>query len=177
MSVVWQRVTTRVGALALAATESGVCFASLGSAERAQERLRAWVAEHEGGAALVRGESAPLVDALERVRAYAEGRESRFDELRLDLRGTPFQLAVWSALRAIPLGETRTYGELARALGRPGAARAVGRANGANPVPLIVPCHRVVAQAGLGGFTGGIEHKVRLLEHEGALRPRLPFPS
>ena len=92
-------------------------------------------------------------------------------DLDLDLRGTPFQLRVWDELQRIPQGEVRTYGELAASLGQPGAGRAVGGANGRNPIPLIVPCHRVVASDGLGGFTGGLEWKERLLAHEGVLLP------
>ena len=86
----------------------------------------------------------------------------------LDLRGTPFQLEVWEALRTIPRGETRTYTEVAAAVSRPRAVRAVGRACGANPVALLVPCHRVVATGGLGGYAGGLERKQALLELEGA---------
>lgn len=91
----------------------------------------------------------------------------------LDLtHGTPFQQAVWQAMTAIPAGETRTYGELARAIRRPRAGRAVGQACGANPVPVLVPCHRVLAVGGrLGGFSGGLDWKRRLLAREG-VRPR-----
>jgi len=89
----------------------------------------------------------------------------------LDLtRGTPFQQAVWQAMTAIPAGETRTYGELARAIRRPRAVRAVGRACGANPVPVLVPCHRVLAAGGrLGGFSAGLDWKRRLLAREGVM--------
>lgn len=88
-------------------------------------------------------------------------------DVPLDLRGTPFQLSVWAETRQIPYRETRSYGEIARRLGRPGAARAVGAALGANPIPVIVPCHRVVGRDGaLVGFGGGLELKRRLLEIE-----------
>ena len=89
----------------------------------------------------------------------------------LDLRGTPFRLRVWQALREIPRGQVRTYGEIARALGAPGASRAVGGANGANPIPVVVPCHRVVARTGLGGFSGPMEWKQGLLMLEGVCLP------
>jgi methylated-DNA-[protein]-cysteine S-methyltransferase len=97
----------------------------------------------------------------------------------LDLRGSPFQLSVWRALMGIPFGEVRTYGELAGALGHPGAARAVGAANGRNPVAILIPCHRVVAAGGrLGGYGGGLEVKRWLLTHEAGhgplLRPTAP---
>jgi len=88
-------------------------------------------------------------------------------ELPIDPRGSGFQRLVWDQLRAIPYGTTRTYGELARALGRPSASRAVGTANGANPISIIVPCHRVIARTGaLTGYAGGIAAKRWLLEHE-----------
>jgi len=83
------------------------------------------------------------------------------------LEGTDFQKAVWNALKKIPRGQTRTYGEIAAAIGRPGAVRAVGTACGANPVPLFIPCHRVVAKNGLGGFGSGLPWKKLLLELEG----------
>jgi O-6-methylguanine DNA methyltransferase len=91
----------------------------------------------------------------------------------LDLTsGTPFQKAVWEAMTAIPAGKTRTYGGIARAICRPRAVRAVGQACGANPVPVLVPCHRVLAAGGrLGGFSGGLDWKLRLLEREGVIPP------
>lgn len=103
------------------------------------------------------------------VRRYFEGRRTTF-RLPLDWSdATEFQRRVWSALREIPYGETLTYGDLARRIGWPGAARAVGGAVGANPIPLIVPCHRVVAGGGLGGYSapGGAAVKRRLLDFEG----------
>jgi methylated-DNA-[protein]-cysteine S-methyltransferase len=103
---------------------------------------------------------------------YFAGTRREFD-LRLAPEGTPFERSVWEELRRIPFGETRSYGEIAQAIGRPGAARAVGRANGANPIPIVVPCHRVIgADGSLTGFGGGLEAKSRLLEIEGR---RLPF--
>jgi len=85
------------------------------------------------------------------------------------ISGTDFQKSVWSELKKIPRGQTRTYGEIAEAIGRPRAVRAVGTACGANPVPLFIPCHRVVAQNGLGGFGAGLPWKILLLKTEGAL--------
>ncbi|HEX4495538.1 MAG TPA: methylated-DNA--[protein]-cysteine S-methyltransferase [Thermoanaerobaculia bacterium] len=103
---------------------------------------------------------------------YFAGQRQDFD-LTLAPKGTEFELSVWEQLRRIPFGETRSYGEIAQAIGRPGAARAVGRANGANPIPIVVPCHRVIGSDGsLTGFGGGLEAKSRLLEIEGK---RLPF--
>ena len=102
---------------------------------------------------------------------YFAGERREFD-LALAPQGTPFERAVWAELAKIPFGETRSYGEIARILGRPGAARAVGRANGANPIPIVVPCHRVIGADGtLTGFGGGLDAKSRLLELEGAALP------
>lgn len=100
------------------------------------------------------------------LEEYFAGRRRRFD-LVLAPVGTPFQRRVWEALAAIPYGETRSYGEVARSLGRPEASRAVGAANGANPLPIVIPCHRVVGSNGsLTGFGGGLETKAALLELE-----------
>ena len=122
-----------------------------------------------GVSALARGH---LEAARAALADYFAGRAPQLPAL--DLRGSPFQLQVWRALLQIPFGEMRTYGELAEALGRPGAARAVGAANGRNPVAILVPCHRVVAAGGrLGGFSGGLEVKRRLLAHEAGHGPLL----
>jgi methylated-DNA-[protein]-cysteine S-methyltransferase len=108
----------------------------------------------------------PFGAVIEQLDAYFRGELTAFD-LPLDLHGTPFQRSVWARLRAIPYGETRTYGELAEELGKPGASRAVGLANGKNPVGVIVPCHRVVgANGSLTGYGGGLSRKQRLLDLE-----------
>lgn len=118
----------------------------------------------------------PFGEAIAQLDAYFAGRLQRFD-LALAPEGTPFQLEVWSALTTIPYGKTVSYGELARRLGRPAATRAVGAANGRNPIPIVIPCHRVVgADGALTGFGGGLAIKRRLLEIEagspGGLRKR-----
>jgi len=101
------------------------------------------------------------------LRDYFAGTLHAFD-LPLAPRGTPFQLAVWNALLEVPWGETISYAELARRVGKPSAVRAVGAANGANPIPVIIPCHRVIGSNGsLTGYGGGIERKQWLLAHEG----------
>ncbi|WP_405765765.1 methylated-DNA--[protein]-cysteine S-methyltransferase [Streptomyces sp. NBC_00080] len=110
-------------------------------------------------------------DAEEQLKAYFSG-ELREFSLELRLHGTPFQRSVWDGLRKIPYGETRTYGELAEALGNPTASRAVGLANGRNPIGIIVPCHRVIgAGGGLTGYGGGLDRKRRLLDFEGGTAP------
>ena len=105
-------------------------------------------------------------DAVEQLQAYFAGELREFD-LRLEMHGTDFQRRVWNALRTIPYGETRSYGEIAQQIGSPTAFRAVGLANGHNPVAVIVPCHRVIgANGNLTGFGGGLERKSALLELE-----------
>jgi methylated-DNA-[protein]-cysteine S-methyltransferase len=109
----------------------------------------------------------PLIRETGRQLAEYFTRSRRAFDLPLDLRGTAFQLDVWHALLRIPYGETRCYSQLAVELGRPGAARAVGAANGSNPVSIIVPCHRVIAAGGgLGGYGGGLDRKKFLLDLE-----------
>ncbi len=161
------RVDSPIGGLQLASTEHGLAHLAL---PRAGGRgLAGWLTRFAPGA---RREAAfaPNRDAIRQILEYLEGKRTQF-ELPLDLRGTPFQCAVWTALLEIPYGQTRSYGDVASALGRPGAMRAVGSANGANPVPLIVPCHRVIAAGGkLGGYGGGVDLKRRLLAMEQSVR-------
>ena len=165
----WVPAADELDRVLVAASARGICYLALDPAT-ALAGLRAWAQRHAPRCAL-REEPRPLAAAVEQLRLYFAGRLQRF-ELALDLRGTAFQRAVWSELRAIPFGTTRTYGELAARLGRPGAARAVGLAAGANPVPVIVPCHRLLARAGLGGFSAGVERKRVLLALEGVLAGR-----
>lgn len=160
-------VETPIGALRLLATDRGLAFLALPRA--AGGGLTGWLARMAPGAR--REEAfAPLRDAARQLAEYLAGKRTGFD-LPLDLRGTPFQRAVWGALQAIPYGETRSYADVARAVGRPHAVRAVGTANGANPVALVVPCHRVIQSGGrLGGYGGGLELKRRLLAMEQSVR-------
>ena len=107
-----------------------------------------------------------LQEAYRQLTAYFSGTRRTFD-LPLSPRGTPFQTAVWQALCAIPYGETRTYGEIAAAVGKPSACRAVGMANHNNPIPIFIPCHRVIGRNGtLTGYAGGLERKGKLLHLE-----------
>ena len=108
-----------------------------------------------------------FAEAEQQLKAYFAGELTEFT-LQLRLDGTPFQRTVWDELRRIPYGETRSYGQLADALGKPAASRAVGLANGKNPIGILVPCHRVVgADGSLTGYGGGLERKQRLLDFEG----------
>ncbi len=102
------------------------------------------------------------------IDAYFAGDHARLDSLQIETGGTDFQRQLWRSLRTIPAGQTVSYGELARTLGRPDASRAVGQANGANPISIVVPCHRVIgSNASLTGYGGGVARKRWLLQHEG----------
>lgn len=124
---------------------------------------------HGGGGGGARAAGEPVEEMSRAIDDYFAGDLSALDDLPVDLGGrTPFSVAVLSALRAVPAGALTSYGRLAAEVGRPLAARAVGAAVGANPVPIVVPCHRVVAGDGsLGGFSGGLDVKRWLLAHEG----------
>lgn len=127
------------------------------------------------------GELAPDAgsDVVAQLDEWFAGTRTAFD-LRIALQGTPFQRRVWAELQRIPYGATTTYGALAAALGKPGAARAVGAAAGRNPVPIIVPCHRLVGTTSLTGYAGGLATKAALLAHEAhvvATRAGIPQPG
>jgi methylated-DNA-[protein]-cysteine S-methyltransferase len=151
-----------VGRLYIAATKHGLSNLGMGRTERAFGRE----VEHQHGAAPVRDDAglAPLRDEL---RRFLRGERRRLS-VPLDLvRLTDFQRRVLQATARIPAGTLVSYGDIARRVGQPGAARAVGQALGANPIPIVIPCHRVVASAGIGGFTGGLHLKRALLALEG----------
>ncbi|GAA3962109.1 methylated-DNA--[protein]-cysteine S-methyltransferase [Actinomadura viridis] len=123
------------------------------------------------------GGATPFGAVAEQLAAYFAGELTEFD-LPLAMRGTPFQQRVWAALREIPYGETVSYGRLAEEIGSPGASRAVGLANGRNPISVIVPCHRVVgASGGLTGYGGGLERKRHLLDFERRVRGTSASPA
>lgn len=166
MSLYYATTDSPFGPLVLVATPAGLCRVGLPGEHRAS--LEAWAARWVGPEPLEEN-PAVLSEAVTQLREYFSRIRREFD-LPLDLRGTPFQRRVWEELRRVPYGQTVAYGELARRVGRPGAARAVGRAVGANPVPIIVPCHRVVgADGSLVGYGGGLEIKAALLRLEGVL--------
>ena len=130
-----------------------------------EPRMLRLLAQHYGATPLINGRAPAAVRAA--VEAYFSGAVEALGGLTVATGGTAFQHEVWAALRAIPAGETRTYGQLAAAIGRPKAVRAAGLANGQNPVALIVPCHRVIGANGtLTGYAGGLERKRWLLDHE-----------
>ena len=154
--------STEMGWVAILASPEGLLAVTL-PAESADEARRMLGTRAEGAVP----SHDRLTNSVERFKDYYNGRTVSFPE-KLDLSGaTPFRRAVWEKTRLIPYGETRSYLWLARQIGKPEAARAVGQALGRNPLPVIVPCHRVVASDGtLGGFTGGLELKRQLLRLE-----------
>ena len=159
------RVESPIGELRLASTAAGLAFLELPHSNG--NGFTGWLRRWAPGARVEDG-FAPNQNAAKQLLEYLAGKRRGFD-LALDLRGTDFQLAVWRALCAIPYGETISYAEQARRIGHPNAPRAVGAANGANPVAIVVPCHRVVnADGKLGGYGGGLELKARLLALERA---------
>jgi len=124
--------------------------------------------DHRGGPPL-RGvpDATPFASVRSALERYFAGERESFEDVRLELEGTPFQRRVWQGLSKIPYGQSISYGELARRIGKPSAARAVGLANGRNPISIVVPCHRVIGASGsLTGYGGGLEAKRRLLELE-----------
>jgi methylated-DNA-[protein]-cysteine S-methyltransferase len=124
------------------------------------------------GTGVVDDDAAGRSAVAARLRDYFAGDLDALDDVDVDLVGTPFQCSVWELLRTIPAGSTRSYLDIAVAVGRPTAPRAVGNAVGSNPVPVVVPCHRVITSAGgLGGFGGGLDRKRWLLGHEAAGAP------
>lgn len=159
-------IETPAGAFWVAAKDGALVAAGFAeAAPRLLARLEARFGPVESSEA---PDPAGAVTALHR---FLSGDPAGLESLRVDLGGTPFQRDVWAALRAIPAGTTTTYGELARRIGRPRAVRAVGAANGANPVSIVVPCHRVVGKDGLRGYAGGLARKEWLLAHERAVTP------
>ena len=139
------------------------------------DRMHRLLQTHYGRVELVEGRE--VLGVRERLARYFDGDLDAFDGLPLRTNGTPFQLAVWAALCAIPPGTITSYGALAKVLGTPTGARAVGLANGANPIAIVVPCHRVIgADGSLTGYGGGLERKAWLLRHEG-IRLRSPRAS
>ncbi len=155
-----------VGPVWIATTPTGICAVRLGDGRA--EDFFAWLTKRISPEPPDEDPEA-LALALTQLREYFARTRREFD-LPLDVRGTPFQRAVWDAVARIPYGATTTYGEIARRIGRPRAARAVGGANSANPLPILIPCHRVIGASGsLIGYAAGLKVKAALLRLEDAL--------
>jgi AraC family transcriptional regulator, regulatory protein of adaptative response / methylated-DNA-[protein]-cysteine methyltransferase len=161
----WATANTTLGDVLLAAGQAGVCWLSFGSDPVV-------LSAYFRAAQLVQ-RGAFVTVLIDRVVAAIEAPSSAMQTIPLDLAGTPFQHRVWEELRAIPCGETRSYGDIAVALGSASASRAVGAANAANKVAVLVPCHRIVAaDGGLGGYAWGLDIKAELLRRECEAVPR-----
>ena len=164
-------VTSPVGPLFLATSVRGLVALEFDKRLPGQQTIRPNPRDLRAESKKVRFEDSAheLAAYVRELEEYFAGTRRAFD-FPLDLRGTDFQIACWRALLAIPYGETRTYADVARAVGRPQGFRAVGMANNRNPVAIVVPCHRVIASDGtLCGYGGGLDIKRKLLELEGAL--------
>jgi AraC family transcriptional regulator of adaptative response/methylated-DNA-[protein]-cysteine methyltransferase len=166
--IAYATVASPLGRLLVAATAKGVCFVSLGETDA--PLVAALEAEFPKAEVIVRDESA-IAPALDDLVAHLEGKTPHLD-LPLDVRATAFQRRVWQELMAIPPSETRSYSEIAAALGLPKGQRAVGRACATNPVAIVVPCHRALREDGhLGGYRWGLERKAALLRREAGVVP------
>jgi methylated-DNA-[protein]-cysteine S-methyltransferase len=158
MTYLFRKMFSPVGELTLVASDTGLTAILWENDDPDRVRL---------GAMIEGGDDPILTEAERQLRAYFAGTLTSFT-VPLDFQGTDFQKSVWAALLTIPFGETRSYGEIARQIGRPSASRAVGAANGRNPISIIAPCHRVIGSNGaLTGFAGGLEAKAFLLGIEG----------
>jgi AraC family transcriptional regulator of adaptative response/methylated-DNA-[protein]-cysteine methyltransferase len=169
VAVTW--LPSPIGPLVAGATARGVCLLEFGAEQRLEGQVAA--VRRDFGLPVFPGGNEHLERLRSELEGYFAGTTHRFF-VPLDLRGTPFQRRVWTALLSIPYGETRSYQDVAAAIGRPAAVRAVGRANGSNRIAIVVPCHRVVNKSGaLGGYGGGLRRKEYLL---GLERARGPAP-
>jgi methylated-DNA-[protein]-cysteine S-methyltransferase len=154
-AVSYTKIESPVGKLLLGADAQGLRVVSFESSKRATPVQPEW-----------NEDKAPFAEVIRQLQAYFDGELREFD-LPLAPKGTEFQLRVWQSLRAIPYGETLSYAQLAQKIGNPKAVRAVGLANGSNPIPIIIPCHRVIGSDGsLTGFGGGLPTKKKLLALE-----------
>jgi AraC family transcriptional regulator, regulatory protein of adaptative response / methylated-DNA-[protein]-cysteine methyltransferase len=163
MKIKYTITPSPIGKILIAQSGEGLCAIQIRSSEAELVRT---LRSRFSAAAIVRDDQAlaPLRSAVLKMVA---GRQPR-GKVAVDLSGTPFQRSVWNELRRIPAGQTRSYGEVARAIGKPTAFRAVAQACGANPLPVLIPCHRVIAaDGGIGGYTGGLHIKKALLGAEG----------
>jgi len=164
MNIDYAIVSSPLGWLLVAASNRGLCVVSFGPSAATLESGLA----RQFPDSILRRDDASLTPMVAMLLAYLEGQESRLD-LPIDVSATPLQAEVWQALRAIPYGETRSYGEVARAIASPATAQEVAHACVSNPIALVVPCHRVVrADGSLAGYRWGAGRKRRLLQREGA---------
>ena len=162
MEITYTTSDCPLGRLLVASTSKGLCMVSIAKSDRDLEsRLKT-----SFPSARIERDDRGMSKMMTAVKRRMAGKDLD-EKMSLDLHGTPFQVEVWKEMLRIPAGKTKSYAEVARNIGRPKAFRAVAQACGANPIPVVVPCHRVVASKGLGGYTGGIDRKIFLLKDEG----------
>jgi methylated-DNA-[protein]-cysteine S-methyltransferase len=165
MELLLDRVASPIGTITI--ISDGALLRAL-EFEDYEDRMRRLLRIHVGD--YTTKESRNPGGVSDRMRAYFAGDLAAIEDIAVETGGTPFQREVWTALRLIPAGSTTSYGELAKTIGRPNAVRAVGMANGSNPIPIVVPCHRVIGSDGtLTGYGGGLPRKRWLLAHEGVV--------
>jgi O-6-methylguanine DNA methyltransferase len=169
--IVWSQMDSPIGPLTLVASHHGLCHLDFSKKSAPTVGIQIWLNQWFNHPRLEKNDQA-LLPYVEQLDQYFRGERRRFD-VPIDLYGTPFQKLVWRHLRTIPYGEVRTYKDVAQAIGAPKAVRAVGGANNKNPVPIIIPCHRVIGSNGsLVGYGGGLHIKEYLLTLEGWLKPK-----
>jgi len=174
LALVLDRLETPIGEMQVVADEEGNLRATYWTDGKAG--LEGWLEGRYGKRGYRLERVSGGLDLTREIARYFAGEVTAIDELPVKTEGTAFQQEVWRELRRIPCGTTISYGELAKRIGRPAAVRAVGTANGSNPVGVVVPCHRVIGSDGsLTGYGGGIERKLWLLRHEGAVAARTLF--
>lgn len=170
--IVYRNLNSPLGQMIAGATDKGICFLEWhdrGGVERIKQRI-----EKRYKMPLVEGNNQHLDQLEKELMDYFSEKLKKFD-VKIDVTGTPFEKRVWAQLFQIPYGETKSYGQIAEHLGKPGAQRAVGRANGANYLSLVIPCHRVVeANGNLRGYGGKLWRKRYLLELEAGFKPNIP---
>ena len=160
-------IATPLGEMLALASDDGLCALEFMGSDKRLTRLDVRLQRHFPPHAIVDRDARPIARARTWLDAYFAGVTAEIGDLTLDMHGAAFEKRVWKALTRIPPGATTSYGAIARALGSAGASRAVGAANGANPIAIIVPCHRVVGSSGsLVGYGGGLDRKTWLLAHE-----------
>jgi O-6-methylguanine DNA methyltransferase len=175
MNLVRATLQTPVGPMLALASEQALCALEFSSTGRLS-RLEARLARYFDRPAIADGWNEVIEGTRGWLEEYFEGRTADGSTLPLDMRGAAFERRVWDALRTLKPGEITTYGALAARIGSAGAARAVGMANGANPIAIVVPCHRVIgANGSLTGYGGGLDRKTWLLNHERRWRNALPL--
>ncbi|WP_078597470.1 methylated-DNA--[protein]-cysteine S-methyltransferase [Evansella clarkii] len=166
--IYYAEMDSPIGKLTVGKSEKGICFVEFGSSEETKPLIEKWLQSKLMNVKLVE-DTEQLHEAAMQINEYFSGERRDFD-LPLDLRGTQFQNLVWNQVKTIPYGETRSYKHIAMEIGAPKAVRAIGGANNQNPVPLIIPCHRVIGSNGsMVGYGGGLDKKVQLLTLEGAI--------